>query len=104
MNIKTLILFATVSTPIFASTIPFNANFFDENSQLHGEGVEFNVGENLSAGHLDFHKILPVVKKNPYLFYPNFDVGVIDIGIYSNHEDLHKFIQKIKPNAKNSIK
>ena len=103
MNIKTLVLFTVISTPLFASTIPFNANFFDKNSLLHGEGSGFNVGKNLSAGYLDFHKILPVVKKNPYLFYPNFDVGVIDIGIYSNHEDLHKFIQKVPSNSTTPI-
>ena len=46
----------------------------------------------------------PILKDNPYLFYPNFDVGVIDVRIYSNYEDLHKFIQKVPSNSISPIK
>ena len=83
------VLFSSIG---MSSTLPYEGNFWNHNSQMNFEGDEFKVDINNSAGHLgDFgSNVLSVYNLNPYIFYPNFEVGFIDDNV-GNHDDFHNF-------------
>ena len=100
MRILFVLLFL-LTTSVQSNTLPTKEGniFWDENLQESHEGTNFKVGLNNSAGHLGVngHNILSVLHDNKYLFTPDFPVGIIDAGFYTNHEDFHDYIQNILP-------
>ena len=93
--ISLLVLLVTCSSS--AQNLPYNGFFMYDNLQINFEGEKFKTGINQSAGHLGSqgHNILRVFEDNPYLAYPFFDVGVIDNGIYLDHEDFHDYVTPV---------
>lgn len=81
----------------FSETLPFSDKFWDDNLQISHEGDKFKAGKYESAGHLGIHghNVLYIFDKNPYLAYPNFNVGIIDNGIFEEHNDLLSMIHLI---------
>jgi len=51
----------------------------------------FKIQTNQGNEYLNYHNILETLRLNPYLYNPDFEIGVMDSGIYSNHEDFHTF-------------
>ncbi len=88
-NILLLLIILTSYTQ--ANTLPFQTIFYDENSQINYEGENFKIQTNEGNEYLNYHNILETLRLNPYLYNPNFEIGVMDSGIYSNHEDFHTF-------------
>ena len=93
--ISLLVLFVVCSSN--AQSVPYNGIFWNDSLQINFEGDKFKTDVNQSAGHLGIHghDVLRVFQDNPYLAYPFFDVGVIDNGIYLDHEDFHDFVMPV---------
>ena len=76
-------------TTICAKTV--NSHLTDDYLQNLNENTSLSTTENNTSGYFSKHKISQVYTDNPYLYTPDFEVGILDKGFYTNHEDIHRY-------------
>lgn len=87
-----------VNSLCYSQTLPFegfDGVFYNPLTLMHHEGQDFDVTQNGGSEYQEYHGFLPVLRQHPYLYYPNFEVGVVDFGSFLKHEDFHKFTYPI---------